>query len=62
MIVNASMEVQRARVKVVNIGGPLDNFITPRSQRSDFRHVTRREVITPRSVKIHLRQSPSLKY
>lgn len=26
-------------VKVVNIGGPLDNFITPRSQRPDFRHV-----------------------
>lgn len=26
-------------VKVVNIGGSLDNFITPRSQRPDFRHV-----------------------
>ena len=39
MVVNASTEVQRVRVKVVNIGGPLDNFITPRSQRPDFRHV-----------------------
>ena len=39
MAVNTSMEVQQARVKVVNIGGPLDNFITPRSQRPDFRHV-----------------------
>lgn len=27
------------QVKVVNIGGPLDNFITPRGQRPDFRHV-----------------------
>ena len=26
-------------IKVVNIGGPLDNFITTRGQRLDFRHV-----------------------
>lgn len=30
---------QQEEIKVVNIGGPLDNFITPRSQRPDFRHV-----------------------
>ena len=30
---------QKGQVKVVNIGGPLDNFITSRSQRADFRHV-----------------------
>ena len=29
----------KEKVKVVNIGGPLDNFITPRSQRPDFRHI-----------------------
>ncbi len=29
----------QGKVKVVNIGGPLDNFRTPRSQRPDFRHV-----------------------
>ena len=39
MVLNADTEVQQARVRVVNIGGPLDNFVTPRSQRSDFRHV-----------------------
>ena len=27
------------RIKVVNIGGPLDNFVSPRSLRSDFRHI-----------------------
>lgn len=31
--------VQQRDIKVVNIGGPLDNFITPRSQRPDFIHV-----------------------
>ena len=30
---------QQSHIKVVNIGGPLDNSITPRSQRSDFRHI-----------------------
>lgn len=30
---------QQNRIKVVNIGGPLDNFISPRSQRPDFLHV-----------------------
>ena len=30
---------QQSHIKVVNIGGPLDNYITPRSQRSDFRHI-----------------------
>ena len=39
MIVEADIEVQHEQVRVVNIGGPLDNFITSRSQRSDFRHV-----------------------
>ena len=39
MVVDADIEFQRHRVKVVNIGGPLDNFITSRSQRPDFRHV-----------------------
>ena len=39
MVLNADTEVQQARVRVVNIGGPLDNFVTPRSQRPDFRHV-----------------------
>jgi len=32
-------DTQHRKIKVVNIGGPLDNFITPRSQRQDFRHV-----------------------
>ncbi|MCY3744105.1 MAG: hypothetical protein OXH00_24095 [Candidatus Poribacteria bacterium] len=32
-------DIQHTEVKVVNVGGPLDNFITPRSQRQDFRHV-----------------------
>ena len=31
--------VRQNRIKVVNIGGPLDNFITVRSQRSDFIHI-----------------------
>ncbi len=39
MIVGADAEVQQEQVKVVNIGGPLDNLITPRSLRPDFRHV-----------------------
>lgn len=39
MIVETDTERQQAQVKVINIGGALDNFITPRSQRSDFRHV-----------------------
>ena len=39
MVVDADIDVQRVGVKVVNIGGPLDNFITSRSQRPDFRHV-----------------------
>ena len=39
MVVDTDTEVQHGQIKVVNIGGPLDNFITPRSQRSDFRHV-----------------------
>lgn len=39
MVVGTDTEVQQAQVRVVNIGGPLDNFITPRSQRPDFRHV-----------------------
>ena len=39
MIVDTHTNTQQAQVKVVNIGGPLDNFITPRSQRPDFRHV-----------------------
>lgn len=39
MVVNSDTEIQQAKIKVVNIGGPLDNFITPRSQRPDFRHV-----------------------
>ena len=30
---------QETGIRVVNIGGPLDNFITPRSLRPDFRHV-----------------------
>ena len=38
MIVESYTRSQE-EVKVVNIGGPLDNFITPRSQRPDFRHV-----------------------
>ena len=39
MVIGAGTDVQQGQVKVVNIGGPLDNFITPRSQRPDFRHV-----------------------
>ena len=39
MVINADTEIQQVEVKVVNIGGPLDNFISPRSQRPDFRHV-----------------------
>ena len=39
MIVEADAGIQQGQVKVVNIGGPLDNFITSRSQRPDFRHV-----------------------
>ena len=39
VVVGADTRDQQAGVKVVNIGGPLDNFITPRSQRPDFRHV-----------------------
>ena len=39
MIVEADTGVQQGQVKVVNIGGPLNNFITSRSQRPDFRHV-----------------------
>ncbi len=31
--------VQYGHIKVVNIGGPLDNLITIRGQRSDFIHV-----------------------
>ncbi len=38
MIVESDTRSQE-EVKVVNIGGPLDNFITPRSQRPDFRHI-----------------------
>jgi hypothetical protein len=30
---------RQGRIKVVNIGGPLDNFISPRSQSPDFLHV-----------------------
>ena len=30
---------QQGQVKVVNIGGPLDNFVTLRSQRPDFIHI-----------------------
>ena len=38
--IQQSMPIVRQRgIKVVNIGGPLDNFITSRSLRSDFRHV-----------------------
>ena len=29
----------QGRIKVVNIGGPLDNLVSARSQRPDFRHV-----------------------
>ena len=36
---DAETRIQQVQVKVVNIGGPLDNFVTPRSQRPDFRHV-----------------------
>ena len=39
MIVEGDPGTQQGQVKVVNIGGPLDNFITSRSQRPDFRHV-----------------------
>ena len=39
MIVKTDAGAQQREVKVVNIGGPLDNFITSRSQRPDFRHV-----------------------
>ena len=39
MIVGTNTDTQQAHVKVVNIGGPLDNFISSRSQRPDFRHV-----------------------
>ena len=38
MIVESDTRSQK-EVKVVNIGGPLDNFVTPRSQRLDFRHI-----------------------
>ncbi|MDE0013475.1 MAG: hypothetical protein OXU36_20190 [Candidatus Poribacteria bacterium] len=31
--------VRQNDIKVVNIGGPLDNFITARSQRQDFIHI-----------------------
>ncbi len=39
MIVDAETEVQQRKIKVVNIGGPVNNFITTRGQRLDFRHV-----------------------
>ena len=39
MVIDTETKVQRRRIKVVNIGGPLNNFITSRSQRPDFRHV-----------------------
>lgn len=39
MTIEAEGVRQQEEIKVVNIGGPLDNFITPRSQRPDFRHV-----------------------
>ncbi len=39
MVIDTETKVQRGQVKVVNIGGPLDNFITPRSLRPDFKHV-----------------------
>ena len=39
MVVKVNTGNQQKQVKVVNIGGPLDNFITSRSQRSDFRNV-----------------------
>ena len=39
MVVETDAGSQQGQVKVVNIGGPLDNFITSRSQRPDFRHV-----------------------
>lgn len=39
VIVEAGAGIQQGQVKVVNIGGPFDNFITVRSQRPDFRHV-----------------------
>ena len=39
MIVETEAGAQQGKIKVVNIGGPLDNFITSRSQRPDFRHV-----------------------
>lgn len=39
MIVETDAGAQQGQVKVVNIGGSLDNFITSRSQRPDFRHV-----------------------
>lgn len=39
IVVSSETEIQQTQIKVVNIGGPLDNFITPRSQRPDFRHV-----------------------
>ena len=39
MVVKVNTGNQQKQVKVVNIGGPLDNFITSRSQRSDFMHV-----------------------
>ena len=38
MQLNTSI-VQQGRIKVVNIGGPVDNFITARSQRPDFVHI-----------------------
>ena len=38
MQLNTSI-VQQGSIKVVNIGGPMDNFITARSQRPDFVHV-----------------------
>ena len=39
MIVKEGAGVRQGQVKVVNIGGPLDNFITSRSQRPDFKHI-----------------------
>ncbi len=39
MTIEAKGVRQQEEIKVVNIGGPLDNFITHRSQRPDFRHV-----------------------
>lgn len=39
IIVETDAGAQHGQVKVVNIGGPLDNFMTSRSQRPDFSHV-----------------------